>query len=162
MKTPSGLHLAWARHFARKAAQNPNSARHPGEPGTAAAKAPPPSNLHPAWMRYCELEWPDPDAPGSAILDAAGHRMQLVKASEAPPAGRPYAEAVKAATSFHVPPSEAEGWEPTSTIRPAFGAPVAVKKRLSANVWISGTVLPGDARYPKYDYSDAASSASST
>lgn len=44
--------------------------------------------------------------------------------------------------------SPSEGWQVIHAVNPRPGAPVAIKKQLGPNLWMSTTVRPGDPRYP--------------
>lgn len=41
-----------------------------------------------------------------------------------------------------------DGWQVITAVNPRPGAPVAIKKQLGPNLWMSTTVRPGDPRYP--------------
>lgn len=41
-----------------------------------------------------------------------------------------------------------DGWQPVRAVNPRPGAPVAIKKQLGRDLWISTTVRPGGPRYP--------------
>ena len=47
-----------------------------------------------------------------------------------------------------IAPDTSDGWQVIQAVNPRSGAPIAVKKKLGPNLWVSTTVRPGDPRYP--------------
>ena len=52
------------------------------------------------------------------------------------------------ATTSVTAPDASDDWQVIQSVDPRPGAPIAVKKKLGPNLWVSTTVRPGDPRYP--------------
>ena len=99
-------------------------------------------HLHPVWAKHFGIEPKEmPEAPPAPITASV-------------PQPTAHKAVVSPAQSLLPPPPaklilDNDGWEPLVPYRPAYGAPVAVRKKLSASTYASTTVLPGDSRYPR-------------
>jgi hypothetical protein len=102
-------------------------------------------NLHPIWAKHFDLESkakaPVPTA--STVVEALIGPTSVQASNRPAPAQDKMLSPAQIEAIF-----DDNGWIPASSIRPASGAVVEIKKQLSRHTWISTMVLPGDARYP--------------
>ena len=102
-------------------------------------------NLHPIWTKHFGIEQKAmPEPPPSTVIEALTRPIAAHAATGLSPSAR---EETLSRAQIEAIFDDA-GWVPTSPDRPAYGAPVGVKKQLSRHTWILTTVLPSDARYP--------------
>jgi len=61
---------------------------------------------------------------------------------------QPAAETPQPAAAAVAPSAASDGWHVIRALNPRPGAPVAIRKQLGPQIWVSTTVRPGDPRYP--------------